>query len=98
MDTRHVRVILPYFLAVYGWMFRFVNGSWWAWNVDEEHWDWMDAKGRIGDILVIITRDSFPGEPKILAQIERQYIQEQLIRQLRPHLAHAVLPGSPRSQ
>lgn len=98
MDTRHAKEILSTFLTFYAWKYRYVNGSWWSWDPDHEHWDWMGAKGRMGDAFVAIARDAFPTEPKIHTQVGHQYLQDILIRDLRPRLTHAVLPGNPRSE
>ena len=98
MDRYQANKITSDFLAVYKPLFRYCNGSWWAWDVDHYHWDWMDAKGRMGDALMTVTRDLFPDNVKIQNQVARPYIQEQLIRAMRPHLMNVVLSQNPFSQ
>lgn len=98
MDTHHVKTIISEFLTYQGWRYRYVNGTWWRWDSEHRHWNWMDATGKMGDALVAIVRSKFPLDTKIHTQVQRQYIQVKLIRELRPRLAHAVLPGDPSSQ
>lgn len=98
MDAHHAKAIINAFRTYHGWRYRYVNGSWWRWDTEHAHWDWMNAAGKMGDDMAAITRSTFPVDPKIQTQVQRQYVQEKLIRELRAHLAHAVLPADPDLQ
>ncbi|HEY6074634.1 MAG TPA: hypothetical protein VIV15_14935 [Anaerolineales bacterium] len=98
MDASQARRLTSEFQTVYGWLFRYVNGSWWAWDVDLACWDWMGVEQRMGAALLALAEDLFPGEEKLHRQVNQIYRQRELIKELRFPLTRATLPADPRSQ
>lgn len=98
MDTSTLFALLDHFQAVYGRVYKYAAGTWWAWNVDERRWEHVAVKLRIARAFSAITKDLFPENLKLQRQVTRDYMIDRLVKGLVPGLITDTLPGDPFSQ
>lgn len=97
MNMSELFMILDDFQTGPGKVYRYVNRTWWGFNVDEARWEHLAVKERMARSLVAITVDLFPDNVKIQKQVTRDYIQDRLIKGLVPRLSSDTLPRDPFS-
>ena len=88
--------LINYFLAVPGWRFAYCARTWWRWDVDLEHWDPRSVVSYAGSTFQKLAVDLWPDAIKIHNQLGLDYVIQPLLREVRPILTTATLPGSPQ--
>lgn len=95
MNNSQARAILNQFLAVYAWRFSYCSHTWWAWNVDDPGWDYVDAKHQMARVFVIIAEDLFPDQRRIVNQADTDHVLKMFLRELRFLMTEGRLPAPP---
>ena len=95
MDNTQARALINDFLAVYGWLYRYVNRTWWRWDVDTECWEYVDARHFMRQAFAGLAEDLFPQIRKLWGQVQQDYVFTVLLRELRFPLTAANLPSRP---
>ena len=96
VDKSQAYKILNEFLATTAWRYAYVNSDWWNWDPDTGAWEYVDTRHRFAATIYAITVDLWPDDRKIQGQVNRDYILNEFLKELRFPLTWPNLPRDPK--